>query len=29
MAIAEITVIPVGTASTSLSAYVADIHRYG
>ncbi|WP_141334290.1 MTH1187 family thiamine-binding protein [Paenibacillus sp. tmac-D7] len=28
MAIAEITVIPVGTASTSLSAYVADIHRY-
>ncbi|WP_281889023.1 MTH1187 family thiamine-binding protein [Paenibacillus sp. YYML68] len=28
MAIAEITVIPVGTESTSLSAYVAGIHRY-
>ncbi|WP_159881168.1 MTH1187 family thiamine-binding protein [Paenibacillus puerhi] len=28
MAIAEITVIPVGTASTSLSAYVAGLHAY-
>ncbi|SDD23519.1 uncharacterized protein, MTH1187 family [Paenibacillus sp. UNCCL117] len=28
MAIAEITVIPVGTGSTSLSAYVAELHAY-
>lgn len=27
MAIAEVTVIPVGTASTSLSGYVAEIQR--
>ena len=27
MAIAEITIIPIGTADTSLSQYVADIHR--
>lgn len=27
MAIIEITVIPIGTASTSLSSYVADLHR--
>ncbi|MEK8131367.1 MTH1187 family thiamine-binding protein [Paenibacillus filicis] len=28
MAIAEITIIPVGTESTSLSAYVAELHTY-
>ncbi|MBY9079999.1 MTH1187 family thiamine-binding protein [Paenibacillus sp. HN-1] len=27
MAIAEITVIPIGTGSTSLSSYVADMQR--
>jgi len=27
MAIAEVTVIPIGTGSTSLSAYVAELHR--
>ncbi|WP_314585980.1 MTH1187 family thiamine-binding protein [Paenibacillus terrigena] len=27
MAIAEITVIPIGTATTSLSGYVADMQR--
>ncbi|ANS76783.1 hypothetical protein AWM70_21165 [Paenibacillus yonginensis] len=27
MAIAEVTVLPVGTGSTSLSAYVADMQR--
>ncbi|MWV45788.1 MTH1187 family thiamine-binding protein [Paenibacillus sp. HJL G12] len=27
MAIAEVTVIPIGTATTSLSAYVADMQR--
>ncbi|MDO7906694.1 MTH1187 family thiamine-binding protein [Paenibacillus sp. JX-17] len=27
MAIAEVTVIPIGTGSTSLSAYVADMQR--
>jgi len=27
MAIAEVTVIPIGTASTSLSSYVADLQR--
>lgn len=27
MAIAEVTVVPIGTGSTSLSAYVADIQR--
>ncbi|MCZ8513896.1 MTH1187 family thiamine-binding protein [Paenibacillus filicis] len=27
MAIIEVTVIPIGTATTSLSAYVADLHR--
>jgi len=27
MAIAEVTVIPIGTGSTSLSAYVADLQR--
>jgi len=27
MAIAEVTVIPIGTATTSLSAYVADMQK--
>ncbi|CAG7648815.1 hypothetical protein PAESOLCIP111_05706 [Paenibacillus solanacearum] len=27
MAIVEVTVIPIGTATTSLSGYVADLHR--
>ncbi|MFD0696540.1 MTH1187 family thiamine-binding protein [Paenibacillus sp. GCM10027628] len=27
MAIAEFTIIPIGTATTSLSGYVADLHR--
>jgi uncharacterized protein (TIGR00106 family) len=27
MAIAEVTIIPIGTASTSLSSYVASIHK--
>ncbi|MGG1518807.1 MTH1187 family thiamine-binding protein [Paenibacillus oryzisoli] len=27
MAIAEITIIPIGTQSTSLSSYVADLHK--
>ncbi|MCP1310047.1 MTH1187 family thiamine-binding protein [Paenibacillus tyrfis] len=27
MAIAEVTVIPIGTETTSLSGYVADLHR--
>lgn len=27
MAIAEITIIPIGTGSTSLSSYVADVQR--
>lgn len=27
MAIAEITIIPIGTETTSVSKYVADIHR--
>lgn len=27
MAIAEVTVIPIGTATTSLSAYVAEMQR--
>lgn len=27
MAIAEVTIIPIGTQTTSLSAYVADMHR--
>lgn len=27
MAIAEVTIIPIGTASTSLSSYVADLQR--
>lgn len=27
MAIAEVTIIPIGTGSTSLSAYVADLQR--
>ncbi|MCJ8011913.1 MTH1187 family thiamine-binding protein [Paenibacillus sp. KQZ6P-2] len=27
MAIAEVTIIPIGTATTSLSAYVADMQR--
>ncbi|MBP1994195.1 MTH1187 family thiamine-binding protein [Paenibacillus eucommiae] len=27
MALAEITIVPIGTGSTSLSSYVADIHR--
>lgn len=27
MAIAEVTVVPIGTGSTSLSAYVADMQR--
>lgn len=27
MPIAEITIIPIGTSSPSVSAYVADIHR--
>jgi len=27
MAIAEFTIIPIGTATTSLSAYVADLHK--
>ncbi|MEW9702234.1 MTH1187 family thiamine-binding protein [Paenibacillus sp. SI8] len=27
MAIAEFTIIPIGTATTSLSSYVADLHK--
>ncbi|MEC0228420.1 MULTISPECIES: MTH1187 family thiamine-binding protein [Paenibacillus] len=27
MAIAEFTIIPIGTATTSLSGYVADLHK--
>lgn len=27
MAIMEVTIVPIGTADTSLSRYVADIHR--
>jgi len=27
LAIAEVTIIPIGTASTSLSSYVADLQR--
>lgn len=27
MAIAEVTVVPIGTATTSLSSYVADLQR--
>jgi uncharacterized protein (TIGR00106 family) len=27
MAIAQVTIVPIGTQSTSLSAYVAELHR--
>lgn len=27
MAIAQVTIVPIGTGSTSLSSYVAEIHR--